>query len=93
MDCDKTTILETQYGVFMTKKKMVTVSFYRQTLLGVFHLIQYVYVPGEGGNYYTYRCGMCHFLVSFISGRNESLGVIFGKITRSHKFWAVILEK
>ena len=48
--------------------------------------------PGGGGNYHICRYGMCHFWGAFFLAENKFWGIIFAKITSSHKFWSVILE-
>ena len=45
-----------------------------------------------GGNYHIRRYEMCHFWRAFFRAENKFWGIIFGKITSSHKFGGVILE-
>ena len=47
--------------------------------------------PGGGGNYHIRDVSF--FGVPFFRVENKFCGIIFGKITSSHKFWGVILEK
>ena len=47
----------------------------------------------SAGNYHIYWYEMCHFWGVFYRAENTFWGVIFGKVTSSHRFWGVIFEK
>ena len=50
--------------------------------------------PGGGGVTTIYEgTGCAIFWGAFFPAENKFWGTIFGKITSSHKFWGVILEK
>ena len=51
------------------------------------------FFPGGGGVTTIYAGARCAiFGGAFFQGENKFWGIIFGKITSSHKFWGVILE-
>ena len=50
--------------------------------------------PGGGGVTTIYEgTGCAIFWGAFFPAENKRWGIIFGKMTSSHKFWCVILEK
>ena len=54
----------------------------------------FTHLPGGGGVTTIYGgTGCAIFWGAFFRAENKFWGITFGKITSSHKFWGVILEK
>ena len=45
-----------------------------------------------GVNYHMCRYGMCHILGCLFRAENKFWGIIFGKITKSHRLLGLVLK-
>ena len=66
---------------------------YKHKILIVINCSDRVHDPGGGVTTIYEGTGYAIFWGAFFPAENKFWGTIFGKITSSHKFWGVILEK